>query len=173
VNPALRLHLRILEKPAVTVSTLVASCRSVFAQAGVTIDVASEDEILDLSQADQIKFTAVKVARSCSGTSVTSEQRDLFALASGLDARDIAVFMVDSTDRAVDGCAQHPSSRPGALVTRFCSKWTLAHELGHLLGLPHVPGPKTRLMFNAGAVAGLPVLVESEIATILRSRLLR
>lgn len=169
MNRAVRLHLRVLERPLVGVDELVKSCKDVFKQADVTIEIPSREE-LALSEDDQKRFTALKVFDSCSGKSVTSDQRALFALGPPVPPKGIRVYFVDSTDRATDGCAQHPSGKRGALVTRFCSEWTLAHELGHLLGLTHVSGPASRLMFD-GTIkvgkGGVPALDKSEIDTIL------
>lgn len=170
---SIRLHLRILVPPEETVKTLIDSCQSVFSPAGVKVDVRSE-KLLNLSLADQIKFAPVKVFNSCQGTAASTEQKDLFALATNIDARDVVVFLVHSTDKALDGCAQHPAGRPGATVAALCGKWTLAHELGHLLCLAHV-NEKSRLMFNGGTIgitANPPVLIQSEIDTIHESNLL-
>jgi hypothetical protein len=171
--PKIRLHLRILVPPSVAVTTLVSSCKKVFKQANVSIVVKSKIVLDKLSSSDQVKFTAVKVFNNCKSASVTTEQEALFALAPGIDPTDIVIFLVHSTDRAVDGCAQHPAGRPGAIVTALCTKWTMAHEIGHLLGLPHV-SQSSRLMFANGTIgisANPPVLVQSEINQILGSSL--
>jgi hypothetical protein len=172
--PSVNLHLRVLVEPDVTVTTLLDSCQKVFDQADLKITVASRST-LSLSSSDLTKFTAVKVHGSCAGNAVTTEQQALFNLAPSINNKDVVIFMVQDTDKAMDGCAQHPANRPGALVTSICSKWTLAHELGHLLGLKHVDDRK-RLMFNRGTLgitANPPVLAEDEIKAILASELVR
>ena len=171
--PEIRLHLRIIVEPTITTQTLVDACRSVFAQAGVSINVRSK-RILNLSAADQLKFMPVKVRNSCKGAGLTSEQTDLFGLAASVDSRHVVVLLVHSTDKAMEGCAQHPAGRPGAIVTSIAAKWTMAHELGHLLGLVHVTA-KSRLMYNGGTIgitANPPVLNSSEISQINQSNLL-
>lgn len=170
---SVNLRLRVLVQPDVTVKTLLDCCKKVFDQAKISINVRSDP--LELSDADLVKFTAVKVHSCCAGNSVTAEQSALYALASDVAAKDIVVFLVQDTDKALDGCAQHPKGRPGALVTSICSKWTLAHELGHVLGLPHV-NEKTRLMFNGGTLgikADPPVLTKEEVELMLKSDLVR
>ena len=42
---------------------------------------------------------------------------------------------------ALNGCATHPSGRDGATIAAIASRWTLAHEIGHVMGLPHIDDP--------------------------------
>ena len=84
-----------------------------------------------------------------------------------------------------NGCAAHPAGRPGAVVAQGASRWTLAHEVGHVLGLRHVDDPPPpnpaappalldRLMTGRGT-AGItnppPDLVATEVITMRAARL--
>ena len=58
-----------------------------------------------------------------------------FANRDGAGGNDVVVYFVRSTVPPFNGCAAHPAGRPGAVVARGASQWTLAHEVGHVLGL--------------------------------------
>ena len=60
----------------------------------------------------------------------------------------MTVYFVLATNPPTNGCAAHPDGRPGAVVTRGATRWTLAHEVGHVLGLTHVED--NRLMTGNG-----------------------
>lgn len=70
------------------------------------------------------------------------------------------------------GCAAHPLDKPGAIASAsFANEWTLAHQIGHVLGLDHVDGVN-RLMTrrSTGTIeAAVPEIVESEVATMMDS----
>ncbi len=169
----LRLHLRVLVEPDVTIRALIDSCDQAYRPAGLSVDVRSQTT-LRLSDREIQLFNTLNVGNGCMGSRVTAEQDQLFALARGIDEREVVIFFVQETFRAVSGCAQHPEHQPGAIVVSACSEWTLAHELGHLLMLTHVDDSR-RLMFNRGTV-GIsrrpPELAADEITTILESPLL-
>ena len=56
----------------------------------------------------------------------------------GAGGNDVVVYFVRSTVPPFNGCAAHPAAEPGAVVARGATQWTLAHEVGHVLGLRHV-----------------------------------
>ena len=84
-------------------------------------------------------------------------------------ADDVCVYFVRSTVPPLNGCAAHPGTRWSAVVTSVASPWTLGHEVGHVLGLPHV-APTDRLMMGSGTwgiTNPPPDLAQSEIDTML------
>ncbi|WP_203758689.1 hypothetical protein, partial [Cellulomonas chitinilytica] len=126
-------------------------------------------------------------AAGCDG-GTSGEQDRLFALRNGCGANDLVAYLVRSVIQttpgggALNGCASHPAGEPGAAVARIASQWTLAHEMGHVLGLPHISGEKdaagncispdfTRLMTGCSTsnIVGIPTVSASEIATMTSS----
>lgn len=85
----------------------------------------------------------------CTTDNVTQEQIQLFANRNNAWGSDIVVYFVRSTVPAFNGCAAYPAGQPGAVVAQIASVWTLAHEVGHVLGLSHVDD-NNRLMTKNG-----------------------
>ena len=90
---------------------------------------------------------------------------------------DIVIYFVRSTVPVYGGCATHPQGRPGAVVASDADRWTLAHEIGHVLGLSHPdtqsdPLPE-RLMTGEGIspTSPPPDVVAAEVATMKSSLL--
>ena len=105
----------------------------------------------------------------------TAEQNQLFANRNNAGADDLCVYFVRSTVPPLNGCAAHPGTQWSAVVTSVASQWTLGHECGHVLGLPHV-SPTDRLMMGGGTwgiTNPPPDLAQSEIDTMLAHRLVR
>jgi Metallo-peptidase family M12 len=166
--PRLHLHLKVLVEPTITVDTAVASAKRVFAQAGIDVDVASR-RTLHVPELENVNVTS-----SCQPPGpLTADQRKLFDLAGEVGPDGIAIFFVLATNKATNGCAQHPAGVSGAVITQACTRWTMAHEIGHLLGLSHVQG-SNRLMSRSTRriTGGPPELDAAEIATISTSHLI-
>jgi len=74
---------------------------------------------------------------------------------------------------AYGGCAVHPDGKPMAAISaRNARLYTLAHEVGHLLGLEHATRDDQSLLMNASGSPNLkpvPVLTQSEIDKMRKS----
>lgn len=104
----------------------------------------------------------------------TNEVDQLYNLERDHAASDIVVYYVRSTNMGVRGCAAHPNGRPGSVVTDVETQYTMAHEIGHVLGLNHVTDT-TNLMHGGGTgniTQHPPNLTNAQINTIKSSEYL-
>jgi hypothetical protein len=143
---------------------MISNMRQTFATAQVGVRYASF-EVLSLPALNDLDVGA------CTMGSVTAEQTQLFANRNSANPTDVVAYFVRSTQPPYNGCAAFPSGRPGAVVASGASAWTMAHEIGHVLGLPHV-GDNNRLMTGGGTdniTNPPPDLIASESTTMLAS----
>ena len=103
----------------------------------------------------------------------TAEEDALFDVSRRRFPSDIIAYYLRSTSLGVRGCAAFPAGRPGVVVCDSATRYTLAHELGHVLGLFHVTD-QTNLMNNgtAGITTHPPVLSTTQRATVRASQFL-
>jgi hypothetical protein len=141
--PTVILHLKILTAPtSFTVDQMVDAMRDVYATRGINVAVGSRQN-LSLPLLDDLEVG------TCTMGSTTDEQNQLFGNRDNVGTNHVAAYFVRTTNPPLNGCAAHPAGRPSCVVTSVASRWTLGHEVGHVLGLPHV-GPTDRLMMGGG-----------------------
>lgn len=162
-----RVHVKILTAPtSFTLDEQFAAMQEVFAIAGIRVDCASTQN-LSLPSLNDVDVG------SCMMGSTTSEQNSLFNNRDFVGSKDLVVYYVRSTVPGYNGCAAHPSGKPGSVVVRSASRWTLGHEFGHVLGLNHVNN-NDRLMTGNGTfniTNPPPNLTSSESSTMRNSSL--
>ena len=130
-----RLFLKVLIDPTTfTIDDMVAAMRQVYSSVEIDVDIVGTER-LDLPALNDVDVG------TCSGGTITEEQKQLFANRNGMGANDLAIYFVRSTIQPFNGCANHPAGQPGAVVVSTASQWTLAHEVGHVLALDHVDDP--------------------------------
>lgn len=167
-NSRVRIHLKIAASPTnFTVNQMVQGMRDVYAAQNILVRVSSTEN-LNLADPD------IEVG-GCFTGQTTQEQRTLFNNRNNVGANEVAVYLVrtvTSNGAALNGCAAH-DGRPSCVVARAATQWTLAHEVGHVLGLPHV-NDNNRLMTGNGTgniTNPPPDLIESERQTMENSAL--
>ena len=163
--PTVRLHIKVLSQPTrFTIDRMVDDMIDVYATFGIRVHRVS-DETLNLPLLNDLDVGA------CTMGNVTTEQTQLMANRNGVATNDVVAYFVRSTNPAFNGCAAHPANRPSAVVASIASEWTLGHEVGHVLGLPHVT-PTDRLMMGSGTnniTNPPPDLIASEVQTMSNS----
>lgn len=161
-----RLHLKVLTAPTIAIDTMLASMRSVYEPAGFRVVHASTENL-------NLPLLNICDVGSCTRGNTTAEQNTLFGNRNNVGANDVVVYFVQGTNPVLNGCAAHPDGRPGAVVASIASRWTMGHEVGHVLGLSHVNN-NDRLMTGNGTsniTNPPPDLAASEITTMNNSPL--
>jgi Metallo-peptidase family M12B Reprolysin-like len=169
-DSSVRLHVKLLAQPtAFTIDQMVTGMREVYASANVRLDVGST-ETLSIADAD------IEVG-DCVRGQTTQEQRSLFDNRNNVGTNDVVAYVtrtVTSNGRSLNGCAAH-DGRPSCVVARAATQWTLAHEVGHVLGLSHVVN--TDQLMTGGGTANItnppPDILEAERLTMDSSPLTR
>jgi hypothetical protein len=163
--PTVRLHAKILTAPNVSLATAEQRMRDLYSSVGITVQLVSTEN-LNLPLLNDID-----VGQCLLGQTPTAEQNQLFANRNNAGANDVVVYFVRSTVPPLNGCAAFPAGRPGAVVAQGATQWTMAHEVGHVLGLFHVNN-SDRLMTGNGTANITnppPDLASGEVTTMLNS----
>jgi hypothetical protein len=144
---------------------MVRSMRMVYDLHGIFVDVVSL-ETLQFPELDDLNVGA------CSQGALTAEQLALFSNRSSVPVGGIVIYFTrTTTPLPLNGCAAHVAGAPSAVITQFASRWSLAHEVGHVLGLNHVDGTN-RLMTRSGTFSignAVPILTNPEANSIRSS----
>lgn len=170
------LHLRVLSPPRhFTLDEMVANAKSLYASYGIEILEKSRQD-LNVDGTAQAYLNNLPVGECRRSVGPTSEQIELFGMRGVAGANEIVVYFVRELVSADHGCATHPPGKPGAAIAaKHATEWTLAHEIGHVLGLDHMDFIDHNRLMNNGTFSTTnppPDLTTDEVATILKSPLL-
>jgi hypothetical protein len=203
-----RLHLKVLQEPNVSISTMLKSMRLVYRDVPLTVEVVSRETLTRLPNFFPDKtgipnfdtLLDLDVGPCVFAQALTTEQTQLYQNRNNVNNNiDIVVYFVrqvlrNNTD-ALNGCADPRNVLPPNIaIAQTASRWTLAHEVGHKLGLNHITGESTncppggptdccntpdstRLMTGCGTglipVGTTPSLVRTERDTMISSILVQ
>jgi hypothetical protein len=138
-----RLHLKVLQEPNVPIATMLACMRLVYRTIPLTVEVVSREVLGGPGFATLLDLDV----GPCESTqALTAEQTQLYQNRNNVNNNiDIVVYfvrqvLVNNTD-TLFGCAA-PGNKlpPNIAVAQIATRWTLAHEVGHKLGLRHITG---------------------------------
>jgi len=167
------LHVKILTAPTTfTVSQMVDTMRSIYFDAGFTVQLRST-ETLNLANPTLAALNDVDTG-ACTRGNASAEQQALSNFRANAGANDVVVYMcrtVTYDKGSANGCASFPAGRPMAVVASYATRYTLAHEVGHVLGLEHV-NDNNRLMTGNGTANITnppPDLTAGEVQTMKNS----
>lgn len=152
--------------PRVPVTQSITNLTDLFSNIGINVIHRPYEPIT-------ARFLADLHIGSCSYGEITEEQRILFKLRDGIVDRAIAIYFVHTTDQSAFGCAVHPPNVPGAVVAQDATPWTLAHEIGHVMELPHRNADNALMNTTTKNIRGTPELSDNEITALLKSPWLR
>jgi hypothetical protein len=163
-----RIHLKVFEEPPlIRVEKMLANAKALLALHGIDL-VEYSRETFAGTDTELSRFRTVVIDEAVP----TDEQTDLFNIRGSAEPGDLVIYFVRTLVPAQAGCARHPPDKPGAIVSAtFATEWTLAHQIGHVLGLEHVDDVN-RLMTRRSTdsvESTIPELADSEVAIMMDS----
>lgn len=172
------LHLRSLGTPRVPEFHALRLAQAVYGQYGILVEFRSGQSLPAAvnSETQCLQLENVDVGTCTLNQAMTVQQSALFSYGSrrNLAAHEILCYWVDrvvSGARQLAGCAARPSDLGACVVSALGSPWTLAHEVGHVLGLRH-ESDNTMLMSTptASIILSPPRISTTDLETIKASR---
>ncbi|MFF0292759.1 hypothetical protein ACFYSX_04050, partial [Kitasatospora sp. NPDC004622] len=167
-SASVRIHAKIIAPPSVPLDDSLARMVEVYATRGISVEVGST-ETLNIPE-----LSDVEVGQCVMGQT-SAEQNQLFSHRDNAGGAEAVVYFVRSTIPPYNGCAAHPDGVPAVVIAQEATEWTMAHEVGHVLGLQHV-NDNHRLMTGNGTrniINPPPELVPDEGAIIMSSEFSR
>ncbi|GAC1420597.1 MAG: hypothetical protein NVSMB6_22310 [Burkholderiaceae bacterium] len=165
------LHFRAIALTQVTFDQILNSAKDVYAQYGIRVDMMN-GQSLSLSLGDQTRFE--KVNQECLWDLSVGEFNDLHARGTSAPNTDVLVYFVKSFKEQLNGCGGHAKGRPACTVAQTGTRWTVAHELGHvLLGSSfapvHVHDTRNLMNVTTNTITAMPTLTVKQLARMRKS----
>lgn len=174
-------HIRNLAIPAFSLELATKYAEKLYNSIGIKFEIGSSIS-LALKKTEMATLSVVDGA--CKWDQNNSEQDMLYKLAGLTRKNGIVVFIVKGIKTAsgtLNGCAGHSLDKPAIVVGANASKFTIAHEIGHLLlGSDHSPvheKSKSNIMYGGGTINipsnSFPQFNSSQIIEIFKSPYLK
>jgi len=167
-----KVHFRSIALTATPFDRLLTSAQIAYGQYGIKIDMAN-GESLALSDEDQALFD--QIDQECKWLIDDGEIKRLHSLGTPAPDNDVLVYFVRQFSNAnMTGCGGHGRNRPACTVAAFGNRWTMAHEMGHvLLGSEFSPvhaASNRNLMFaHTKSEAIIPILTDRQVTRMRAS----
>ncbi|MFI6504751.1 hypothetical protein [Nonomuraea typhae] len=135
-----RVHLKLVNLPGhdmTPITNALNDARTVLATAELGVELGSVERI-QVTGMDDVDVRPCRARPD--NHQVSTEQASLASYRANASATDVVLYVVGSiTPAGVTGCGTHPAGQPGAVIRYDAGRWTLAHELAHVIALSHVP----------------------------------
>jgi hypothetical protein len=174
----IRLHFRSVAMPVVPEFTALDNAQKVYGKFRIKLEFASGLS-MRLEDGDTLRLDASD--GTCKWNQASDEQKLLNALGGrdGVGPTDVLVYYVNTIREkdggTLNGCAGHEPGKATVVVAASGSRWTLGHELGHVLltssFVPVHSTDPTNLMHapTTGITANPPSFGPEQIAKIRES----
>ena len=165
------LHFRAIALTKVTFNLILSSAMAVYAQYGIRIDMMNGESLL-FTAADQTRLE--KVNQDCKWDLSAGEFNDLHSRGSPAPGPDVLVYFVKSFKEQLNGCGGHAKGRPACTVAETGTRWTVAHELGHVLlgsgfAPVHVNDSRNLMNTTTSTIRSMPTLTEKQLTQMRKS----
>jgi Putative peptidoglycan binding domain len=169
------LHFRSIALTQVMFDRILSSAQAVYAQYGIRVEMMNGESLL-FSPGDQARFE--KVNQECVWDLSVGEFNELHSRGTAAPATDVLVYFVRSFQEQLNGCGGHARGRPACTVAETGTRWTVAHELGHVLLGPgfapvHVSDPRNLMNTTTTTITSMPTLTARQLAQMRTSPVCR
>lgn len=179
MRAALKLHVKVLSPPAhADVDDMLGRAREVFAASGLDLIELSRETVSPGTDLDRFQTLFVGDGADDEPTpelvDLHATLRDARDFGVGADPAEAVIAFVDTLVPAQRGCARHPLEQPGAVVSAaLATPWTLAYEIGRILGLGASIAPGDLTFRSTAAIddEAPPTLSDDNVESLLSSPL--